>query len=54
MLFRSCPMFPGKIRREHWPIDDPDKQGTESEIMPYFRIARDDIYARVKEYLARA
>ena len=49
-----CPMFPGKIRREHWPIDDPDKQGTESEIMPYFRIARDDIYARVKEYLARA
>lgn len=48
-----CPLFPGKIRREHWPIDDPDKQGTEADIIPYFRIARDDIYARVKEYLTR-
>ncbi|MDD4527864.1 MAG: PhoU domain-containing protein [Candidatus Margulisbacteria bacterium] len=50
----SCPVFPGKVRREHWPIDDPGKnQGTDEELLAYFRIARDDIFARIQEFLAR-
>jgi phosphate transport system protein len=50
----SCPMFPGKVNREHWPIDDPDQyKGTEEEILPHFRNSRDDIYKRVQDLLSR-
>ena len=48
----SCPLFPGKVHREHWPIDDPDQySGNESEVLPYFRASRDDILNRVKIFI---
>lgn len=49
----TCPLFPTKVQRNHWPIDDPDQyQGTEEEILPYFRASRDDILQRVKIFLS--
>src|SRR5579872_4705084 len=34
----SCPVFPAKTRRMHWPFEDPaDAQGTEAERMAAFR-----------------
>jgi arsenate reductase (thioredoxin) len=48
----SCPTFPGNVTRTHWPIDDPDQYtGSEEELIPHFRVSRDDILARVKNLL---
>lgn len=48
----TCPFFPGNVVRDHWPIDDPDQyEGTEEEILPYFRASRDDIWQRVNHFL---
>ena len=40
----SCPLFPGEIKRYHWPFEDPPKavREGESEIEAFCRI-RDDI-----------
>ena len=47
-----CPVFPVKVKKEHWSIDDPDShKGSEQEVLPYFKSARDDIYKRVVEFL---
>jgi len=49
----SCPIFPAKVQREHWPIDDPDQyMGADEEVLSYFRTSRDDILKRVKNFLA--
>jgi arsenate reductase len=43
-----CPVLPPKVRKIHWPLDDPAKaSGTEEEIMAVFRASRDDIRERV-------
>ena len=43
-----CPVLPPKVRKIHWPLDDPAKaSGTEQEIMAVFRASRDDIRERV-------
>jgi arsenate reductase len=43
-----CPVLPPKVRKIHWPLDDPAKAtGTEEEIMAVFRASRDDIRERV-------
>lgn len=48
----SCPAFPVKVKTDHWPIDDPDQyKGSEAEILPHFRVARDDIWARCENWL---
>jgi arsenate reductase len=50
-----CPALPGRVRRAHWPIEDP----ASSEPLPddvmraRFRQARDEIVARIEE-LSRA
>jgi arsenate reductase len=45
-----CPVFPGGVRRLHWPLPDPaGGLGTEEERMQYFRVIRDEIERRVKE-----
>lgn len=37
-----CPLFPGKVKRLHWPIQDPSAvHGSEVEILDAFRKARD-------------
>ncbi len=43
-----CPVFPGTVRRLHWPIDDPAAaRGTDAEIREAFRRARDEIRERL-------
>ena len=49
-----CPVMPGYVRKEHWPLSDPAKAtGTEAEIMAAFRASRDDIRSRVADLLER-
>ena len=43
-LLKRCPVFPGKVERIHWAIEDPAKaQGSEEEIAVVFRKVRDKI-----------
>ncbi len=46
-----CPVFPGRLRRLHWPIPDPvstDPSLNPEDIRARFRAARDQIKARVE------
>jgi arsenate reductase len=48
----SCPIFPGPSIREHWPIEDPaTAEGSHEERMRVFRATRDEIGARVREWI---
>lgn len=39
-----CPMFPGQVKRHHWPFDDPaHATGSEADQMEMFRRVRDEI-----------
>lgn len=41
---QACPVFPGQVKRYHWPFDDPaHAEGTEEEQMAVFRRVRDEI-----------
>ena len=47
-----CPVFPGPVRRLHWPIDDPVRvSGSYPERLAAFRRARDEIGRRLEEWL---
>jgi arsenate reductase len=49
-----CPALPSKVRKEHWPLNDPAKaDGDEAAIMAVFRQTRDDIQQRVRELVQR-
>ena len=51
----SCPVFPGETRQLHWSCEDPAQaQGTDAEKMAVFRRVRDEITARIREFLADA
>ncbi len=46
-----CPVFPGNARRLHWPIADPaapDSSLGDAERLAKFRLARDQIKARIE------
>ena len=44
----NCPIFPGKVERIHWEIEDPAKaQGSEEEVVKVFRRVRD----KIKSYI---
>jgi arsenate reductase len=46
-----CPVFLGKVRRLHWPIQDPstkDPTVPREEVLARFRTARDQIAARLE------
>lgn len=48
----SCPAVPVSCEKQHWPFDDPAKvTGTEDEIMAEFTRVRDQIRARVEEFI---
>lgn len=41
---QACPVFPGQVRRYHWPFDDPaHAEGSEEEQFEVFRRVRDEI-----------
>lgn len=48
----QCPAFPGPVQREHWPLPDPARAtGTAEEVLEVFRKVRDEIQARVAQWL---
>lgn len=49
----QCPLFPGVVRRHHWPFDDPAALvGDEEERLAATRTIRDAIEDQVKEFVA--
>ncbi len=43
-----CPLFPGPVRKLHWPLPDPARAaGTEEERLAAFRAVRDELAARL-------
>ena len=49
----SCPLFPAGKHRLHWSFPDPSRAtGTEEEQLQTYRRVRDDIGARIREFLA--
>lgn len=51
----SCPLFPGRAERIHWSFPDPAAaQGSDEERLRIFRRVRDDIEARLREWLAQS
>ncbi len=52
---QDCPTFPNAARTRHWPFDDPTPTpGTDDERMAAFRRVRDEIEARIRDYLREA
>ncbi len=48
----NCPVFPGAGTKLHWPFEDPaDATGTEEQVLAVFRQIRDEIGAKVKNWL---
>lgn len=49
-----CPFFPGLSQRLHWPFDDPaDFKGSEEEKLAFFRTIRDQIDAKIQDWLSQ-
>ncbi len=49
----SCPVFPGNAARIHWSFNDPAAvNGGEEERLSAFRSVRDEIFERLKEFVA--
>jgi len=49
---QTCPQTPSKVKRLHWPIEDPvGTFGTEAFVMKDFRRARDEIRDRITVFL---
>jgi len=45
----SCPVFPGKYKRLHWPLPDPSAvKGTVENRLVVFRDVRDELSERIK------
>jgi arsenate reductase len=48
-----CPIFPGAVKRIHWPLDDPaNATGTDAERLAVFRRIRDEIMERVRAFVS--
>ncbi len=47
-----CPFFPGQAERIHWSFEDPAAaQGTEAEVLSVFRKVRNQIKAKITQFL---
>lgn len=50
----SCPVFPAETKRLHWSFDDPAAAtGDEPERLAVFRRVRDEIRARLHEFIEK-
>ena len=50
----TCPVLPPHIESEHWPLSDPARaRGHPQEVARVFRVIRNQIEDRVKDFLAR-
>ncbi len=48
----ACPTFPAQVKSLHWSFDDPaDAEGDDEERLPVFRRVRDEIAARMREFI---
>lgn len=50
-----CPVFLSRAPRLHWPLQDPDRKHEElgdEERLQHFRVARDEIHARLEQLAA--
>lgn len=48
----ACPWTPPRIKRIHWPIEDPAKAtGTKAEVMNEFRKTRDEIEQKIRKFI---
>ncbi len=48
----SCPVFPGRTQRVHWPFEDPAAvAGSEEQRIAVFRSIRDQIRRRIQLFL---
>lgn len=51
----ECPVFPGAPERVHWSLRDPAAvSGTRGEKLAAFREIRDDLEARIREFVSNA
>ena len=49
----KCPIFPGAVKRLHWPLADPAAvEGSEELRRQAFRRTREEVATRVKAFLA--
>jgi arsenate reductase len=49
----SCPLFPGAVKQLHWSFPDPaEAEGAEAERLAVFRDVRDQICARIDEFVS--
>ena len=49
---KACPVFPGKIKRIHWSVEDPFKGwDLDSDDLLNFRETREDLTKRIKNLL---
>ena len=47
----TCPIFPGKVRRLHWDIEDPAKaRGSKEEVLEIFRKVRDILQRKIEGF----
>jgi len=49
---QRCPVFPGSGRRTHWSLPDPTALGDEEQQLAAFRQVRDELAARLPDFLA--
>ena len=50
---KACPVFPGMGAREYWPLEDPaGAEASQEERLARFREVRDQIEARIRQWLA--
>ena len=50
-----CPVFFGRAKRLHWPLDDPDRPHEDldhEQRLHHFRVARDEIRTRLEQLAA--
>ncbi len=49
-----CPIFPGALIRQHWPLTDPAAAtGSHEERLAVFRSVRDDLRTRIAALVAQ-